>query len=99
MKNNKGFTLTEILATLVIIGIIVAIAIPSFNKLSKQFEKDYYNSLEDTILASAKNYYKDHPEERPTGNLYSSAITLTGLKDKKYVESVQFSSSVVSDSL
>ena len=37
MKNNKGFTLTEILATLAIIGVIIAIAIPSFNLLSEKF--------------------------------------------------------------
>ena len=37
MKNKKGFTLTEILATIVILGIILAIAVPSYNALRKIF--------------------------------------------------------------
>ncbi len=31
MKNNKGFTLTELLATVVILGLLMGIAIPAVN--------------------------------------------------------------------
>ena len=86
MRNKKGFTLTEVLATLAILAIILAIAIPSFSKLGEKFEKEYYDNLEKTILASAKTYYKDHPKERPTGILYSSAISLNGLKNNNYIK-------------
>lgn len=35
MKNNKGFTLVEIMIVVAIIGIILAVAIPSFSKAGK----------------------------------------------------------------
>ena len=59
-KKEKGFTLTEVLATLVILGILIAIAIPSVSKLQEKFKKDYYKELEGTVLASAKTYFKDN---------------------------------------
>ena len=34
--NKKGFTLTEILAVIAILGVILAIAVPSYNSLSKK---------------------------------------------------------------
>lgn len=41
MINNKGFTLVELLAVLVILGVIVAIAIPAVSStLNRQEEKD-----------------------------------------------------------
>ena len=87
--NQKGFTLTEILATIVILGIILAIAVPSYNSLSKKFEKEYYDKLEGSILAAAKSYWKDNPDNRPKEYLESGHITLNDLITNKYIDSVK----------
>lgn len=85
-KNRKGFTLTELLAILVILGVIVAIAVPSYNNLSKKFRNNYYEKLDETILTSAKTYFKDHAEERPVNLLESKVIDLQTLQTNNYLE-------------
>ena len=89
MKNKKGFTLTEILATIVILGIILAIAVPSYNALSKKFEKEYYDKLDKSVLAAAKSYWKDNPDKRPKEYLESGKIALNDLITNKYIDSVK----------
>lgn len=88
MKNKKGFTLTEILATIVILGVILAIAVPSYNSLSKKFEKEYYDKLDKSVLAAAKSYWKDNSDKRPKELLKSDRIMLDDLIKKKHIENV-----------
>lgn len=87
--NKKGFTLTEILATIAILGIIVAIAVPSYNALSKKFEREYYKSLEGSILSAAKSYYKDNQESKPEELLYSDVVTFSELKNNKNIDDIK----------
>lgn len=87
--NKKGFTLTEILAVIAILGVILAIAVPSYNSLSKKFEKEYYDKLEGSILAAAKSYWKDNPDNRPKEYLESAHIELDNLITNKYIDSVK----------
>lgn len=88
MKNKKGFTLTEILATIVILGVILAIAVPSYNALSKKFEKEYYDKLDKSVLAAAKSYWKDNPDKRPNELLKTNSIELDDLIKQKHIENV-----------
>lgn len=87
--NKKGFTLTEILAVIAILGVILAIAVPSYNSLSKKFEKAYYEKLEDSVLAAAKSYYKENAESRPAELLYSSVVTFSELKTSKNIDDIK----------
>lgn len=87
--NKKGFTLTEILAVIAILGVILAIAVPSYNSLSKKFEKAYYEKLEGSVLAAAKSYYKENAESRPAELLYSSVVTFSELIDNKNIDDIK----------
>ncbi len=87
--NKKGFTLTEILAVIAILGVILAIAVPSYNSLSKKFEKEYYEKLEGSVLAAAKSYYKENAESRPAELLYSSVVTFSELKENKNIDDIK----------
>lgn len=58
--NNKGFTLIEVLASVVILSIIIAIMVPSVNSMIKKSQNDSYEDLKSTLLASAKIYLSDN---------------------------------------
>lgn len=87
--NKKGFTLTEILAVIAILGVILAIAVPSYNSLSKKFEKEYYDKLQGSVLAAAKSYYKENAESRPAELLYSNVVTFSELIDNKNIDDIK----------
>ena len=75
MKNNKGFTLVELLATLVVLGIIMAIAVP--NVVSVVQKNRQKNLIEDgKKMISLAQYYvsKNNP---PSGPLKLSVIDLS----------------------
>lgn len=56
IKNEKGLTLIELLAVIVILGIIAAIAIPSISGIIQNSREDAVKADAITILNAAKNY-------------------------------------------
>ncbi|MGN7408495.1 type II secretion system protein [Sporosarcina sp. SAFN-010] len=63
LKNEKGLTLVELLAVIVILGIIAAIAVPSIGNIIQ-------NSREKAVLADATNaieaanlYFAENPDK------------------------------------
>ena len=88
-KNNRGFTMIEILGAIIIMGVLLLIAVPSVSKLMENFRKNYYKELEETLIASAKEYYSDNRIYRPNELLYSSTTSIQSLINKKYVENLK----------
>ncbi|MBR1748331.1 MAG: prepilin-type N-terminal cleavage/methylation domain-containing protein [Bacilli bacterium] len=60
MKNKKGFTLVELLAVIVILGLIAVIAIPNSMKVSDEVKKNLYCEKVDLLLTDAKRFGNDH---------------------------------------
>jgi len=58
--NNKGFTLVEILAIIIILSTLAIIMVPSVNYLIEQNKVDNYKSLESSIINAAKVYISDN---------------------------------------
>ena len=85
-KNNKGFTLAELLIVVAIIAVLVAIAIPVF---SAQLEK----SREATDIANVRSAYAEVMTNYLTSNDSTTTIavsakqTITGWQgDSGYIE-------------
>ena len=63
---NKGFTLVELLATLIIIGLISALVIPSVSKLIKNNKVDMCNSQLENIESATRLWTSDNLIYMPT---------------------------------
>lgn len=91
VKNEKGLTLVELLAVIVILAIISAIAIPAIGNI---IENSRYNAVKAdaiNVLNAAQLYYTDNPEgEKDTGGIgdTTEGITVEQLKVAGYLENI-----------
>ena len=78
---NKGFTLVEVLAVIVVIGLLLIIAVPNIQKVMKQTKLKAYDTKIYLIEQAAVYYGMDNKSliikgQTPT-NTVSSTITIT----------------------
>lgn len=56
---KKGFTLTEVLIVIVLIGVLIGIAVPSATAIRKRINQRLYSEKKKEILTAAELYAKD----------------------------------------
>ena len=61
--NKKGFTLVELLAVIVILGIIIGFAYPNVIILIEKNKNDNYEQLKKSVVSAAKSYVSDYRYE------------------------------------
>lgn len=79
MKKKHGFTIPEMLAVIVILGILIAISSSVYNGISKK--------LKENSLTNKVNYYKEKAlEYAEDNNIINKTISLSSLIDLGYVD-------------
>ena len=88
--NKKGFTLTELLVVVVILGIISGLSIPLIRNLTTVFEKKKYESYADSVLASAKLFNDSYSEDLFGHSDYGCAyITYEKMQEKGLLKDIE----------
>ena len=78
---KKGFTLVEVLAVIVILGILAVIIAPTVQKGLKSNYDDVFEIQKKNIIKAAKDWSLEHPESLPINNGDTLAISLGELKN------------------
>ena len=77
MRNNKGFTLVELLAVIVIMGILMMVAIPSVTRTIENSRKDSFVDIAKSYANAARNMWT-------TDNLTCNGVVSSAVDDGDY---------------
>jgi prepilin-type N-terminal cleavage/methylation domain-containing protein len=56
MRNERGFTLTELMTTVVILGVLTAIVIPTFNNMRQRAKESSVKANAHTLQVAAEDF-------------------------------------------
>lgn len=83
---RKGFTMIELMAVIVVLGLLASIIYPIVNKSINQSKTDLYESQINTIETGARSWGADHLTELPINAGEIKTVTLKDLQDGGYVD-------------
>ncbi len=86
MRNKKGFTLIELIGTLLLISLLVLIITPGITKTVKRGEATAVNQLRENVVLAAKNWATNNRSKLPLNPGDSSGVTLLTLQDEGYLD-------------
>lgn len=84
MKNNKGFTMIELLAVVTIMGILAVIAIPAVTKYITKGQNQAYETMKKSTYIAAENYMMDNPGMLEVNE--TTSVTASKLVQLDYLE-------------
>jgi competence protein ComGC len=89
-KNQKGFTLIEMLIVLLIISVLIILIVPNLGDKSKAVDKKGCKALVEVVQAQVDSYYldkKEYPsglEDMVSDYIKEEQITCPNKKDLSY---------------
>jgi len=87
VKNKKGFTLVELLATIVVLGIVAAIATPAVLGVIEKSKKNAMVANARQMISAAKTYVNENPETTATEVTLATLVTDGFMEPIKDVDS------------
>ncbi len=86
--NNKGFTLVELLAVLVILSLLITIAVPSVSRIMLSINESMYCEKVSNLESAARLYAEDNYMDKISVNekVIVESVKLSELVDKSYVK-------------
>ena len=87
-KNKKGFTLVEVIAAVIIIGIMFTAAIIGYSKYIEQSKDNYYKKQKDLVTQAGRDFFNDNRGRLPVNISEESCVLLSTLVNNKYIDKV-----------
>ena len=86
--NKKGFILSELLAVVAILAIIVLVAVPTFNKYVFNTKDKYYSTLESSVKTAGMEFMSENAMFLPQKTGYYSTVGKDTLLNSGIIENV-----------
>ena len=86
---KKGFTLVEVLAVIVIVGILLVIAVPQVLSMIKRGTRSYYHGIENDMKVAGVDYMETYRTLLPREIGNTSVVTLEELINSDYIDEVK----------
>ena len=86
---KSGFTLLELLATIIILGLLTTIVIGVILPLLNRGNDEYYKNQENMLVLAARDYFADHRSRLPKEIGETSTVTLKELIEGKYIDPIK----------
>ena len=86
IRKNKGFSLVELLAVVVIMGILATIGIAAVSSLIDKADKEYENSHKNTIIIAAQTYMQSNKNLVPKVVGENVKVNVSELRKANYLK-------------
>ena len=86
---KTGFTLLELLATIIILGLLTTIVIGVILPLLNRGNDEYYKNQENMLVLAARDYFTDNRSRLPKEIGETSTVTLKELIEGKYIDPIK----------
>ena len=84
---NKGFTLVELLATMVILAILILIGTMTVSNIFDNSKENYYKSMENTLGIAGNEFFNDNRDDKPIDDY--NFVDLKTLQEHEYLEELK----------
>ena len=88
-KRKKGFTMVELLVTIIILGILTTLAYFGVSTILNRGSNSYYDSQENMLILAGREYFSDYRDKLPKAIGETSSVTLDTLIKESYIAPVK----------
>ena len=86
--NKKGFTMVELLAVIVILGILAIISVAAVQGIIAKAKERYYKSQEENFVMAAQSYLNNNKKKQPKVSGQTVKVYLKDLRTAKYIDPI-----------